>query len=159
MYSPSTLTAAITAEPEICKTSGCYTAGIFFTDLASFLTWTLFFSIQFDAVDQCVSPILLAFIKDIRKPTVKELNAEIFRRVEPCDNFYEFACGNWNKTNPIPEEKGRWGNFDILRVALSRSLKGGLVVSINHSQHNHHYQFFVRSTWFHAQTTSINTSC
>jgi len=34
--------------------------------------------------------------------------------VKPQDDFYRFADGTWNKSNPIPAEFPRWGAFVML---------------------------------------------
>lgn len=36
------------------------------------------------------------------------------KSVKPCDDFDQFANGNWKKNNPIPSTEGAWGSFDIL---------------------------------------------
>ncbi|KAI0748278.1 Metalloprotease [Daedaleopsis nitida] len=42
---------------------------------------------------------------------------------DPCENFYDFANGGWLKENPIPSDKGRYGNFDTLALQNRRLLQ------------------------------------
>src|SRR5580693_7599846 len=42
-----------------------------------------------------------------------DVNA-IDKSIDPCVDFYQYACGTWMKNNPVPPDKSRWGRFDEL---------------------------------------------
>ncbi|XP_060814400.1 neprilysin-4-like isoform X2 [Bombus pascuorum] len=45
------------------------------------------------------------------------------RSVDPCRDFYKFACGGWISKNPIPQSQTSWDQLSLLKERLLKDLR------------------------------------
>ncbi|VDM94201.1 unnamed protein product [Onchocerca ochengi] len=56
--------------------------------------------------------------------TASLILASMNANMDPCEDFYEYACGSWIKEHPIPDDAPSVSNFDNLGQDLELALKG-----------------------------------
>lgn len=68
----------------------------------------------------------------VPKPLVSFDLSAIDKTADPCTDFYQYACGNWKKNNPIPADQTRWGRFNELAERNNYLLYEDLKTAADH---------------------------
>jgi putative endopeptidase len=77
----------------------------------------IFFTAASTALAQAPPASQSAEEKPVAPPIVKGLDlSAIDKTADPCADFYQYACGNWIKDNPLPADQVRWvRSFSLLK--------------------------------------------
>ena len=51
------------------------------------------------------------------------LNANLNESVDPCHDFYAFACGGWEASHTLPDDKMWYNHFNILDDNVSHAMR------------------------------------
>ncbi len=61
-------------------------------------------------------PALWAQTSTPMKATEVRFNADMLdKSVDPCTDFYSYACSKWQAKNPVPADRSTWGRFNELQ--------------------------------------------
>ena len=41
---------------------------------------------------------------------------QVDKSLDPCNDFFQYACSKWNTANPIPPDQASWGTFNALTI-------------------------------------------
>lgn len=73
---------------------------------------------------------------DVRKRQGQSMLKHMDLTEDPCRDFYQFACGNWQKYHPIPPDHGGFDTFEMLRENLDNQLRRLLESEDNQGAYN-----------------------
>jgi len=65
-----------------------------------------------------------------------ELLNYIDPKIDPCEDFYSFACGGWVKKNPLPDKRMVWNQFTKLEEESNQFIRDILQSKDNQAEYS-----------------------
>ncbi|KAK8726821.1 hypothetical protein OTU49_010077 [Cherax quadricarinatus] len=63
--------------------------------------------------------------------TAASLLAAMDQTADPCNDFFQYACGMWNKKHIIPEDRASINTFEVMADQLQKILRGLLEMPVS----------------------------
>jgi len=64
-----------------------------------------------------VALVAVAAAEPDSTPALESFNPEqVDKSLNPCSDFFQYACSKWLKANPIPADQAGWGTFNSLAI-------------------------------------------
>ena len=57
------------------------------------------------------------------KKIANQMRNSLDMSADPCEDFYQFACGNWKSKNPRPDNQNSWNQFTKLSDKILAAAK------------------------------------
>ena len=83
------------------------------------------------------------------------VNSKLDESVDPCVDFDAFSCGGWKAENEIPPDSAHYGQFTVVRKALSETVKREL--ELESTEEYHGWEAVRKAKAFYALCMDENT--
>jgi hypothetical protein len=61
-------------------------------------------------------------LKDTCVHAAARMMSNLDTTVQPCDDFYKYACGGWQRSNPIPYDQPSWGVKEQVELNIRKQI-------------------------------------